>query len=56
MENTKEINIKYLTYYFFNVMINIKDFIPDQLKIYKKSYKKIGIYYIEYITMKNLTI
>ena len=53
MENTKEINIKYLTYYFFNVMINI---IPDQLKIYKKSYKKIGIYYIEYVTIKNRTI
>ena len=34
-------------------MINIKDFDPNQLKIDKKSYKNIRIYYIGYITMKN---
>ena len=34
-------------------MINIKDFDPNQLKIDKKSYKNICIYYIGYITMKN---
>ena len=34
-------------------MINIKDFDPGLLKIDKKSYKNIGIYYIRYITMKN---
>ena len=28
MGNTKEINIKNRTYYFFNDMINIKDFDP----------------------------
>ena len=34
-------------------MINIENFNPDLLKIGKKSYKNIGIYYIGYITMKN---
>ena len=33
-------------------MINIKEFDSSQLKIDKKSYKKIGIYYIGYITIK----
>ena len=46
MENIKQINIKNCTYYFFNDMINIKDFDPRLTKIGKKSYKNIGIYYI----------
>ena len=52
MGNIKEINIKNQTYYFFDDMINIKDFDPRLIKIDKKSYKNIGIYYIGYITMK----
>ena len=53
MENTKEINIKNRTYYFFDDIINIENFNSDLLKIDKKAYKNIGIYYIGYITMKN---
>ena len=53
MENTKEINIKNRTYYFFDDIINIENFNSDLLKIDKKTYKNIGIYYIGYITMKN---
>ena len=53
MRNIKEINIKNQTYYFFDDMINIKDFDPNLLKIDKKSYKNINIYYIGYITMKD---
>ena len=34
-------------------MINIKDFDPNLLKIYKKSNKNIDIYYIGYITVKD---
>ena len=34
-------------------MINIKDFVPWMLKMNKKSYKDIDIYYIGYITIKN---
>ena len=33
-------------------MINIKDFDSNLLKIDKKSYKHINIYYIGYVTMK----
>ena len=46
MGNIEQINIKYGTYYFFNDMINIKDFDSSLLKIDKKSYKNIGIYNI----------
>ena len=35
-------------------MINIKDFNSSLLKIHRKSYKNIGIYNIEYITIKIL--
>ena len=53
MGNIKEINIKNRTYYFFDDMINIKDFDPNLLKIDKKSYKNIDIYYIGYIIVKD---
>ena len=53
MGNIKEINIKNQTCYFFNDMINIEDFDPNLLKIDKKSYKNIDIYYIGYITVKD---
>ena len=55
MGNIKQINIKNRTYYFFNDMINIKDFDSSQLKIDKKSYKNIGTYYIGYITIKSIS-
>ena len=53
MGNIKEINIKNRTYYFFHDMINIKDFDSNLLKVNKKSYKNIEIYYIGYITIKD---
>ena len=37
MRNIKEINVKNRTYYFFNDMINIKNFDSNLLKIDKKS-------------------
>ena len=49
----KQINIKNRTYYFFNDMVNIKGFDSSLLKIDKKSFKNIGIYYSEYITRKD---
>ena len=55
MGNIKQINIKNRTYYFFNDMLNAKDFDSSQLKIEKKSYKKIGIYHIGYITIKRIS-
>ena len=53
MGDIKELNIKNRTYYFFDDMINIANFDPNLLKIDKKSYKNIDIYYIGYITMKD---
>ena len=53
MGNIKKINIKNLTYYFFDDMINVKDFDPNLLKIDKKLYKNNDIYHIGYITLKD---
>ena len=54
MENIKKINIKNHTYYFFNAMINIKDFYSRLIKIDKKSCKNIGVYNIGYIKIKKI--
>ena len=53
MVTTKQINIKNRTYYFYDDMVNIKDFDPSLLKLDKKSFKNIGVYYIGYITKKH---
>ena len=50
--NMKYINIKKHTNYFFDDIINIKDFDPNNIKIDEKSYKNILIYYIAYVTIK----
>ena len=50
----KQINIKNQTYYFYNEMINIKKNDSNLLKIDEKSCKDIGIYNIEYITIKKI--
>ena len=52
----KSIDIKNRIYCFFNDKINIKNFNSNLLKIDKKSYKDIDIYYIEYITIKKFVI
>ena len=46
--------IKNPTYYFYNNIINIEEFNSSLLKIDKKSYKDIDIYYIGYITIKKI--
>ena len=48
----KDIDIKSRTYYYFNDIIKIKNFDPNNIKIDKKSYKNILIYYIGYVTIK----
>ena len=55
MGNIKEINIKNYTYYFCNDIINIEDFDSNLLKIDKKLYKNIDIYYIGYLTIKSFS-
>ena len=56
MGKVKQIEIKNRTYYFYNDMINLKNFESNLLKIDKKHYKDIDIYYIGYITIKKLVI
>ena len=40
------------TYYFFNDIINIKNFDPNNFKINEKSDKNILIYYTGFVTIK----
>ena len=54
MGKAKQINIKNRTYYFYNHIIDLKNFEPNLLKIDKKSYKNIDIYYVGYITIKKI--
>ena len=52
MGETKQINIKNRTYYFYNDQINLNDFDARLSKIDKKDYNEIDIYYIGYVTIK----
>ena len=54
MGEVKQINIINRTYYFYNDIIDVKDFEPNLLKIDKNSYKNIDVYYIGYITIKKI--
>ena len=50
----KQIQIKNQTYYFYNNIMNLKNFESTLLKIDKKHYQNIDIYYIGYITIKKI--
>ena len=54
MGAVKQIDIKNRTYYFYNDMIDIKNFDPILLKIGRKSYANVGIYNTGYITIKKI--
>ena len=54
MGEVKQINIKNRPCYFYNDIIDLKNFDARLLKIDKKSYKNIGIYNIGYITIKKI--
>ena len=54
MGKIRQINIKNRTYYFYNDQINLKDFDARLLKVDKKDYKEIDIYYIGYVTVKKI--
>ena len=54
MGKSKQINIKNRIYYFHNDQINLKDFDAGLLKVDKKDYEEIDIYYIGYITFKEI--
>ena len=54
MKEIKQINTKNKTYYFYNDQIDLRDFDARLLKIDKKDYYKIDIYYIGYVTIKKI--
>ena len=54
MEEIKQINIKNITYYFYNDIIDLKNFKSNLLKIDKKLYEDIGIYNIGYIAINKI--
>ena len=54
MGKVKQINVKNRTYYFPNDQINLKDFDVRLLKVDKKNYKEINIYYTGYMTVKKI--
>ena len=54
MGEVKQINIKNQTYYFYNDIIDLKEFDARLLKVDKKSQKNIDIYYIGYIAIKKI--
>ena len=50
----KYIDMKNRRYYFLSTIINIEHFNLNNIKIDKKSYKNIIIYYIENVTIKKI--
>ena len=54
MGQVKEISINNRTYYFFNDMINTKVFDSNLLKIDKKLYKNVDIYYTGYMKINKI--
>ena len=50
MTTTRQMNIKNRIYYFYNDLINVKDFDSRLLKLDKKTLMGLSIYYIGYVT------
>ena len=48
----RQMNIKNRTFYFYNDLINIRNFDARLLKLDKKTSMGLGIYYIGYVTKK----
>ena len=54
MGKRKEINIKNRTYYFYNDIINLDEF-ESKIKVYKKDFNDIDIYYLGYVHKKKIS-
>ena len=55
-DKVKDIDIKNDTYYFFDDIININTFHPNNIKIDERSYKNVLIYYNGCVTIKDLYV
>ena len=54
MGEVKQINVKTRTSDFYNDQIDLKDFDVRLLKVDKKDYKEIDIYYIGYVSVEKI--
>ena len=54
MGEIKQINIKNRTYHFYKDRIDLKSFDAKLLKVDKKDYNDIDVYYIDYVTVNPL--
>ena len=52
-KNVKDIDTKNHTYNFFDDLINIKNFDPNNIKIDENSCKNILVYYFGYVTIED---
>ena len=55
METTKEINIKNQTYYFYKDIINLYEFDESKIKVDKKDFNDVDIYYLGYEHKKKIS-
>ena len=55
METTKEINITNRKYYFYNDIINLDEFDEIKIKVDKKEFNDIDIYYLGYEHKKKVS-
>ena len=55
MGETKQINIKNRTYYFYNDIINLDEFDGSKIKVDRKNFNDIDIYYLGYEYKKKIT-
>ena len=55
MGTTKEINIKNRTYYFYDDIIDLDEFDVSKIKVDKKDFNDIDIYYLGYEYKKKIT-
>ena len=55
MRTTKEINIKNRTYYFYNDIINLDECDESKIKVDKKDFNDIDIYYLGYEHKKKIS-
>ena len=49
---TKQLNIKNRSYYFYNDLVNVLSFEASNLKLDKKTWKDLDIYFIGYVDKK----
>ena len=55
METIKQINIKNITYYFYNDIINLDEFDESRIRVNKKDFNDIDIYYLGYEYKKKIS-